>query len=163
MGEGRAGSVARSRAVNLTLIVIYKGKVGRTWHTTGFIHVNIAVRRYFSSFGRTPSSGMKAAQSFIHEAPGLYVSNPSPQSSLLILGPRTSHWIETASLSPFCLWIFTLSRLQDCTVIKIIFSQKSVESKWLMSQCSGVEATNARIQQSAQDKSNMYSELKTWQ
>ena len=60
-------------AVNLTLIVIYKGKVRRTWHTTGVIHVNISVRRYFSSFGRTPSSGMKAVQSFIHEAPGICV------------------------------------------------------------------------------------------
>ena len=29
------------------------------------------MHRYFSSFGRTPSSGMKAAQSFIHEAPGV--------------------------------------------------------------------------------------------
>ena len=67
MGGGKAGSVARSRAVNFTLIVIYKG----TWRMTGFIHVNISVRRYFSSFGRTPSSGMKAAQSFIHEAPEL--------------------------------------------------------------------------------------------
>ena len=76
MGGGKAGSVARSRAVNLTLIVIYKGKLHRTWRTTGFIHVNISVRRYFSSFGRTPSSGMKAAQSFIDEAPGL----PSPQA-----------------------------------------------------------------------------------
>ena len=71
MRGGKAGSVARSRAVHLTLIVIYKGKVRRTWRTTGFIHVNISVRRYFSSFGRTPSSGMKAAQSFIHEAPGV--------------------------------------------------------------------------------------------
>ena len=63
--------MARSRAVNLTLIVIYKGKVRRTWRTTGFINLNISVRRYFSSFGRTPSSGMKPAQSFIHEAPGV--------------------------------------------------------------------------------------------
>ena len=65
--------MARSCAVNLTLIVIYIGKVRRTWRrpTTGFIHVNISVRRYFSSFVRTPSSGMKAAQSFIHEAPGV--------------------------------------------------------------------------------------------
>ena len=47
MGGGKAGSVARSRAVNLTLIVIYKGKVRRTWRTTGFIHVNISVPRYF--------------------------------------------------------------------------------------------------------------------
>ena len=59
--------MARSRAVNLTLIVIYKEKVRRTWRTTGFIHVNIFVHRNFSSFCRTPSSGMKAAQSFIHE------------------------------------------------------------------------------------------------
>ena len=73
MGGGKAGSVARSCAVNLTLIVIYIGKVRRTWRrpTTGFIHVNISVRRYFSSFVRTPSSGMKAAQFFIHEAPGV--------------------------------------------------------------------------------------------
>ena len=71
MGGGKAGSVAHSHAVNLTLVVIYKGQVRRTWRTTGFIHVNISVRRYFSSFGRTPSSCMKAAQLFIHEAPGL--------------------------------------------------------------------------------------------
>ena len=63
-------SVARSRAVNLMLIAIYQGKLCRTWHTTGFMHVNISVRRYFSSFGHTPSCVMKAAQSFIHEAPG---------------------------------------------------------------------------------------------
>ena len=69
MGGGKAGSVARSRAVNLTLIVIYKGKVRRTWRPTGFINLNISVCRYFSSFCRTPSSGMKPAQSFIHEAP----------------------------------------------------------------------------------------------
>ena len=43
--------------------------------------------------------------------PGLYVSNPSPQSSLLILGPRTSHWIETAS--PACLWIAKWNRLHS--------------------------------------------------
>ena len=42
---GKAGSVARSRGVNLTLIVIYKGKVHRTCRTTGLIHVNISVRR----------------------------------------------------------------------------------------------------------------------
>ena len=50
--------------------MIYKGKVRRTWRTTVFIHVNISVRRYFSSFGCTPSSGMNAAQSFIHKALG---------------------------------------------------------------------------------------------
>ena len=71
MGGGKAGSVAPSREVNLTLIVIVKGKVRRTWRTTGFTHLNISVGRYFSSFGRTPSSGMKAAQSFVHEAPGV--------------------------------------------------------------------------------------------
>ena len=71
MGGGKAGSVTHSCALNFTLIVMYKGKVRRTWRTTGFIHGNISVRRYFSSFGRTPSSGMKAAQSFIHEAPGV--------------------------------------------------------------------------------------------
>ena len=64
MGGGKAGSVDRSCAVNLTLIVIYKGKVRRTWRATGFMHVNISVLRYFSS-------GMKAAQTFIHEAPGI--------------------------------------------------------------------------------------------
>ena len=63
--------MARSRAVNLTLIVIYKGKVRRTWRTTVFFYVNISVRRYFSSFGCTPSSGVKAEQCFIHEAPGV--------------------------------------------------------------------------------------------
>ena len=72
MGGGKAGSVTHSCALNFTWIVMYKGKVLRTWRMTGFIHVNISVRRYFSSFGRTPSSGMKAAQSFIHEAPGHY-------------------------------------------------------------------------------------------
>ena len=73
--------MARSRAVDLTLIVIYKGKVSRTWHTTGFINLNISVRRYFSSFGCMPSSGMKPAQSFIHEAPGtlVYVSLVLPR------------------------------------------------------------------------------------
>ena len=76
MGGGKAGSVARSRALNFTLIVMYKGKVRRTWRTTGFIHVNISVRRYFSSFGHTPSSGMKAAQSFIHEAPAVLKRHP---------------------------------------------------------------------------------------
>ena len=74
MVGGKAGSVARSRVVNLTLILIYKGKVCRTWRTTGFIHANIFVRRYFSSFGRTPSSGMKAAQSVIHESPSVFGS-----------------------------------------------------------------------------------------
>ena len=72
LDEAKARSVARSCAVNLALIVIYEGKVRRTWRTTGFMHVNISVRRYFSSFGRTPSSGMKAAQSFIHEAPFIF-------------------------------------------------------------------------------------------
>ena len=71
MGRGKAGSVTHSCVLNFTLIVMYKGKVRRTWRTPGFVHVNISVRRYFSSFGCTPFSGMKAAQSFIHEAPGL--------------------------------------------------------------------------------------------
>ena len=57
MGGGKAGSVARSHAVNLTLIVIYKGKVRKN---------------------SAPSSGIIAAQSFIHEAPGLHLPPEHP-------------------------------------------------------------------------------------
>ena len=52
-------------------VVIYKGKVRRTWRTIGLIHEKYLLIEIFASFGRTPASGMKAAQCFIHEAPGI--------------------------------------------------------------------------------------------
>ena len=70
MGGGKAGSVTHSCVLNSTWIVMFKGKVSRTWRTTGFIHGNISVFK----FGPSTSSGMKAAQSFIHEAPGGFLA-----------------------------------------------------------------------------------------
>ena len=71
-GVKRTTKSLRKWLVHVRLIVIYKGKVRRT----GFIHNihNISVRRYFLTFGRMPSSSMKAAQTFIHEEPrGVFV------------------------------------------------------------------------------------------
>lgn len=109
MGGAKAGYVARACARSFTLTGMYKRKVRRTWRTPGFIHVDISVRTYFSNSVSTPSFSMKAAQSFIHEAPGLY-PELAAQPNWAIWGRRVLVRVVTKNT------MVTLTELQRVSV-----------------------------------------------
>lgn len=70
MGGHKVVQVAYVAALNSKSKGLYQRQVRRNKRMQGFMHVKISV--YFLSFSCMPHFSMKAAQSFVHEAPGVF-------------------------------------------------------------------------------------------
>ena len=76
----RRGQGTPTRALNSTLIGMYKGDVLGFGRTHSFVHLNIFERTPFSGLKRTPCFSKKSTQVFVHEAPALHRPSPPPWS-----------------------------------------------------------------------------------